>query len=87
MQLVAGEMEKDAQLVMRIPAEMQDRLREYAEKLSRDFGLPVSMAAGARRLLNEALERAGLPEAQPSGSTKKAAKKKGASVGRRNKSS
>jgi hypothetical protein len=52
-------MEHDAQIVIRVPQEMADQLKEYAAKLSRDFGVPVSLAAATRRLLSDGLERAG----------------------------
>lgn len=73
-------MANDYQLVIRIPVELQERLSDYVERLSREFGLPISMAAGARRLLAEGLERAGLPQAERTTVTtarrKQAAKKK-----------
>lgn len=77
MPITAIAMDNDAQLVMRIPLEMQDRLREYAARLSREYGLPVSMAAGARRLLNEGLERAGLEAPAEDAKKKAPAKKRG----------
>jgi hypothetical protein len=60
MQVVANDMEQDAQIVMRVPQVMADQLKEYATNLSRDFGVPVSLAAAVRRLLAEGLERAGM---------------------------
>jgi predicted DNA-binding protein len=72
-------MDNDAQLVMRIPLEMHERLREHAEKLSKEFGLRVSIAAAARRFINEGLERAGLPEREDvTPLPKKATKRKAA---------
>jgi len=56
-------MEKDAQLVLRLPAEMHDRLRAYAAQQADKAGVPVSVAAAARKLLSEGLGRAGLDRA------------------------
>jgi hypothetical protein len=59
MQVEQAAMEHDAQIVIRVPQDMADQLKEYSAKLSRDFGVPVSLAAATRRLLAEGLERAG----------------------------
>jgi hypothetical protein len=70
-------MEQDAQIVIRVPQEMADQLKEYAAKLSKDFGVPVSQAAAVRRLLAEGLDRAGFAssEAPPTDTARKAAAK------------
>jgi hypothetical protein len=79
MQVSANVMEQDAQLVVRVPQQMADQLKEYATKLSREYGVPVSQAAAARRLLADGLGRAGFDvgEAAPAATPKKAAKAKG----------
>lgn len=59
-------MAQDVQFAARIPQDMADRLKAYAEKLEADFGVPVSVAAAARRLLTEGLDRAGIPKADDS---------------------
>lgn len=63
----AATMEQDAQIVIRVPQEMADQLKEYATKLSKDFGVPVSQAAAVRRLLAEGLERAGFASSDAAG--------------------
>jgi len=65
MQVAPGSMEQDAQIVMRVPQVMADQLKEYAARLSREFGVPVSLAAAARRLLADGLDRAGLRVSEP----------------------
>lgn len=60
MQLATETMAQEAQLVIRVPQEMSDRLKEYAVQLSKEFGVPVSQASASRRLLAEGLERAGI---------------------------
>lgn len=59
MQVEQPVMEHDAQIVIRVPQGMADQLKEYAAKLSREFGVPVSIAAATRRLIVDGLERAG----------------------------
>ena len=59
MQLGSGDMKNDAQIVVRLPQEMADRLKQYAERLEREFGVPVSLAVATRKLLESALEQAG----------------------------
>jgi hypothetical protein len=54
--------EQDAQIVLRLPQEMVGRLKGIAAKLSREFGVPVSLAAAARRFIAAGLEQAGYPE-------------------------
>jgi hypothetical protein len=70
-------MAQDAQIVMRVPQEMADRLKECAATLSREYGIPVSVAAAARRFIAEGLERAGYPAAgaAPAPSSPKVASK------------
>lgn len=58
----APDMEQDTQLVTRVPTVMAERLKAYADKLESDFGVPVSVAAAVRRLLNDGLDRAGIPK-------------------------
>jgi hypothetical protein len=77
MQVSANVMEQDAQLVVRVPQQMADQLKEYATKLSREYGVPVSQAAAARRLLADGLGRAGFDVGE-GGPTEAAAPKKAA---------
>lgn len=59
MQLGSGDMKNDAQIVVRLPQEMADRLKAYAERLEQEFGVPVSLAVATRKLLESALDAAG----------------------------
>jgi len=59
MQVSAREMENDAQIVVRLPQEMADRLKAYADRLASEFGVPVSLGAATRRLIADGLEREG----------------------------
>lgn len=58
----APDMEQDTQLVTRVPKDLADRLKTYADHLSADFGVPVSVAAAVRRLLVKGLDDAGIPK-------------------------
>jgi hypothetical protein len=60
-------MEHDAQIVLRVPKALADQLKAYADKLSREFGVPVSQASAARRLLSDGLNDVGfhVPAAEP----------------------
>ena len=69
MQVAPGSMEQDAQIVMRVPQVMADQLKEYAARLSREVGVPVSLAAAARKLLAEGLDRAGVSVTESDAST------------------
>jgi hypothetical protein len=53
------DVENDKQIVWRLPENLVAALNAYAEKLSREFGVPVSQAAAGRRLLADGLGRAG----------------------------
>lgn len=59
MQVPSGEMKNDAQIVIRVPQEMAERLKDYAAKLEAEYGIPVSVAVATRKLLDTALETAG----------------------------
>lgn len=61
MQLATVEMaQQEAQIVVRVPQEMADQLKEYALRLSKEFGVPVSASSATRRLIAEGLEREGI---------------------------
>lgn len=42
--------------IVRIPAELDERVNAYREQLARERGRPVSLASTARRLLSRGLE-------------------------------
>jgi hypothetical protein len=69
--------DKDAQLVLRLPLELHERLKGYATRLSDELELPVTIAAAARRLLHEGLTSAGLPRADASAEPPPAQPKRG----------
>jgi hypothetical protein len=52
-------MENDAQIVVRLPQEMADRLKAFSDRLAREYGVPVSLGAATRRLIADGLEREG----------------------------
>jgi hypothetical protein len=51
-------MEHDAQIVVRVPQQTADRLKDYAAGLTVQFGIKVTVAAATRKLLEDALEKA-----------------------------
>lgn len=51
--------EKDSQLSIRLSSAVHQALREYAERLGADTGLPVTPSVAARKLLIAALEAEG----------------------------
>lgn len=58
-------MEQNAQLVARISVRLNDTLKKYADALTEQFGVPVTVASAARLLLTEGLERHGFPVPPP----------------------
>lgn len=49
------EMKNDVQIVVRMPAEMADAVKAYAEDLAASAGVPVSTATAVRKLLESGL--------------------------------
>lgn len=80
MGLTKTEMENDAQIVVRLPLATADRLKSYAARLTREFGVRVSMAEATRKLIAEGLDAA---EQASAGETAKAKTKERGARGRK----
>ena len=60
----SSEMANDAQIVIRVPEAVAARIREYASQLSKEVGVPVSVAAATRKLLGDAIDALDKPPAR-----------------------
>jgi hypothetical protein len=58
-QLGSADMANDTQIVIRVPQAMAEGIKAYAEQLSAEVGVPVSVAAATRKLLSDALASVG----------------------------
>jgi hypothetical protein len=64
-QLDSADMANDVQMVIRVPQTLAARVKEYAEQLSKEVGVPVSVAAATRKLLVDAIETLDKPQPRP----------------------